>query len=302
MSGHPSARQPFSRQALDVHLGELGVTPLKIVVPTEDQQLVRLLVDTTENAARLGSALRSRLDRGFLVVNEGSPLEVADQLLWFIRGDVKFMVQDAFGVMAYVAATEAAQSKARGSLFLNVTTFHSFTGGQLSILPASDAYREMVRSSFRVRARGYRDLPGEDIDALLAAQRGVITRDELSAALDVSDEDFSWMVLPEGPERGSYDFYIPFLNRGAEVLYEMIEARLRVLAPLFGLKVARVTQIDYARKYFLSGEAGSVTLKMYNAPRTRKGMSYVVPENAPLRADSKKLLPPMLAMLHAQVR
>lgn len=302
MSSNPPDRQPFTRQALDAQLNALGVKPIQVVVPAEERQVVRLLVDADVDVRQLESTLRSRLDRGVLVVKDGPPLHVAHQLLQFIHGDVKFMVQDAYGVMAYVADTEQAQSKARGALFVNVTTFHTFTGGQLSIIPASDAYREMARSSFRVRARGTRDIPGESVDSLLAVQHGLITHDELTAALSVSDEDFSWMVLPEGPQRGSYAFYVPFLNREVDNVYDLIEARLRVLAPLFGLQVDRVSQIEYARKYSMWGESGSVTLKMYYAPSKLKGISSVVPENAALMADSGKLLAPMLAMLHSQLR
>lgn len=302
MTDSSSARRPFSREAFDAHLNHLGTTPLKVVVPDEERQLVRLLMEPGLNPARVGTELRARFDRKFLVVRDGSPLDVASQILSFMREDVKFMVQDAFGLMAYVTDTHEAQSKARGTRFLNVATFNTFTGGHLSILPASDAYREMLRSAFRARARGYRDIPGEDVDALVAAQRGVITREELLAALDVTNEDFSWMLLPEGPERGSYDFRIPFLGRGEDMLYGMIEARLRRLAPMFGLEVQRVDRIAYARKYFLSGDSGSVTLKVYNAPARLKGMSHVVPENARLMAASTKLLPPLLAILHAQVR
>lgn len=73
MTRNSPARQPFSRVAFDAHLSQLGVTPLEVVVPDEDRQLVRLLVEPGQSPTKLGSDLRSRFDRGFLVVRSGPP-------------------------------------------------------------------------------------------------------------------------------------------------------------------------------------------------------------------------------------
>ena len=223
------------------------------------------------------------------------------QLLAFMRPELVFMLEDAFGVMVYASDTREAQGKARGTKFVNFETFRRFIGGQLSVLPASDAYREMLRSALRVRARVAQD-EGAGLDPLIAGQRGIVTRAELEAAREMSSEDFSWLILPEGPTRGSYAFEVPFLERPVGTVYDLIEGRLRELAPLFGLSLqGKDTDIQYAVKYFLGGGLGQVSVLFYHAP-SRQTMSRVVLERAALSVPSVRLAELLLALLHAQVR
>lgn len=294
-------RQTYTRAALDDALADLKVTPLKIHEPTEDRLHVRLLVAADEHVAGLARILNTRFNRPFVVIRDGSPIEVAVQLLAFMRSELMFMLEDAFGVMVYASDTREAQSKARGTKFVNFETFRLFTGGLLSVLPASDTYREMLRSALRVRARAAQD-KGTGLDALLAGQRGLIDRAELEAALEISSEDFSWLILPEGPTRGSYVFEVPFLGRPVETIYDLLEGRLRELAPLFGLSLqGKDTDVQYAVKYFLGGELGQVSVLFYHAP-SRQTMSRVVLERAALNVPSVRLAELLLALLHAQVR
>ncbi|WP_189074468.1 hypothetical protein [Deinococcus sedimenti] len=294
-------RQPYTRAALDEALSELRVSTLKIHEPSEERLHVRLLVAADEHAAGLVRTLNARFDRPFVVIRDGSPIKVAVQLLAFMRSELAFMLEDAFGVMVYASDTREAQGKARGTKFVNFETFHRFTGGQLSVLPASDAYHEMLRSALRVRARAAQ-AEGTGLDALLAGQRGIVTRAELEAALEISSEDFSWLILPEGPTRGSYVFEVPFLGRPVGTIYDLIEGRLRELAPLFGLSLqGKETDVQYAVKYFLGGELGQVSVLFYHAP-SRDMMSRVVLERPALSVPAARLAELLLALLHAQVR
>ncbi|RJF75706.1 transposase [Deinococcus cavernae] len=259
-------KEPVSRISVEKRLAETEIKLIALLDPEDAQQWVRLLVETNADTRRVAAELRDAFGRQFLVVRQGTPLDIARQILGFMRRDVHYLLQDAFGVMVYVSDTSAALKKAHGRHHLNRRTFDAFTGGRLSIFPASDSYREMLRSTLYVRARGYHEVPDEDLDTLLESQRGIITRNELVSALSQSEIDFSWMLLPEGPSRGSYSFFVPFLGRSEDELYALVKARLEGVAHIFGLRVTELQPLDFARKYRLYGEVGEVTLLFYNAP------------------------------------
>lgn len=300
----PARVYPLTADALTEFLDLSGIRPIAVQMPFEDQQHTRVLVDESIDRDRLEGLLKAHFGRYFLVVHPGEPLHIARQLLQFIRRDVEFSVQDHSGVMVYVRDEDAPQRHARGKRFLNVETFRTFTGGQhLSIMRASAAHRTHVRSYFKMRARGFGTVPGENIDTLLAQQVNLITHDELLAARNAPEDDYSWGVPIEGPHLGSEDFYVPFLDREPAKLYDQVRAALEVVAPKFGLKLTdeQALTTGYVVKYFLEGPTGSVCLLFYNAPRRRKGLSHVVVENPALRIASNTLVPMMLHVLRARV-